>query len=655
MRFARLTTFAALLFAVALPTLGWGRGSAMKNATPEELAMKSVPLAPGSPAVILEWLWRQDDTEAYEEEYIRIKVFGQEGKKYGDIEVKYVDGFSNINDIEARTIHADGSIVPFAGKVYDKLIVRSGRSRVKAKTFSLPDIQPGSILEYHYTRHWPIDILLTSHWTVQRELPVLKAQLWLKPYSRDFSSYFTYTGLPAGKKPTLTGDHYELNLTDIPAFEKEPFAPPEEQIKPHVDFYYSRGRVDNMDEYWNNIAKSYADTIESFIGNRGGIKSAAGLLVAGADTPDAKLRRIYGRVQQIRNLTYERSKTEQESSREKLRDNGNVEDVLRNGYGNRDEITRLFIALVRAAGFEASDLAVSQRDEYFFSKTLPDAKQLSGEVALVMVGNQQRFFDPGTPFAPFGTVSWESTNVLGLKLAKKSNAVWVEVPLPDESDAVTKRAANLHLDGDSLKGRVTVTYNGQEALVHRLARRNDDEAASKKAFEELAKGWFPDGATATLSKVTGMKSWDEPLVVELDVELPNVSSTVGSRILVPLSVFGMARKNAFTAERRKYAVYYSYPFQDEDTVTLHLPDGYLVESLPKSSDVPMGAIGYRNGWSWSGNDDVVFTRKVFLKTILVDPANYSIIRGFWSRVIAADQEALVLQKRAAGAAKKGGA
>src|SRR5207245_2297562 len=117
----------------------------------EELAMKSLPSAPGAPAAVLEWIRYDDHPAASTSVYVRIKVFAEEGRQYADVEVPYPSAYpayGYVAGIEGRTTHADGTIVPFDGKVYDKLLLKKGGTSWRAKTFTLADVQPGSILEY---------------------------------------------------------------------------------------------------------------------------------------------------------------------------------------------------------------------------------------------------------------------------------------------------------------------------------------------------------------------------------------------------------------------------------------------------------------------------------------------------------------------------
>jgi Domain of Unknown Function with PDB structure (DUF3857) len=124
---------------------------------PEDLALKDNPLNPGAHAMIL---YRETAIEtkiAAQYEYRRIKIFTEEGKKFGDVELPFLKSQSDIKDVRARTIRPDGSIVNFDGAVYEKEIVKSGGIKYLAKTFSLPEVQPGCIIEYKYREQFDSD------------------------------------------------------------------------------------------------------------------------------------------------------------------------------------------------------------------------------------------------------------------------------------------------------------------------------------------------------------------------------------------------------------------------------------------------------------------------------------------------------------------
>ena len=61
--------------------------------------------------------------------YVRLKVLTESGKKYANVELGYAssndNGSISVDDIEGRTIHPDGTIIPFTGKPYEKLIEKT--------------------------------------------------------------------------------------------------------------------------------------------------------------------------------------------------------------------------------------------------------------------------------------------------------------------------------------------------------------------------------------------------------------------------------------------------------------------------------------------------------------------------------------------------
>lgn len=629
----RLSPAVLILLCVISP---FARGKEVFHApTQEELAMTSLPSAPGSHAVILEWEHRQDDTDAWESEYVRIKIFDREAAKYADIELPYVGGFSWIRTLEARTIHPDGKIIPFDGKTYDKVIAKSTRIAFMARTFSFPDVQPGSILEYFYVRATNGKNLRPTHWVLQKDLPVVKEMVWFSPLTTA-RSYYTHSGLPPGKALKQAGTHYELTLENMPAVEDEPFSPPERQTTAHIDFYYKDRNID-YEHYWEQLSARRAAMVAVNLSDSRLIRRTAEELTAGAATPDEKLRRIYARVQEIRNVSYEPYKSGQERDCE----SSSVDGVLKNGCGWRNQLNRLFVSLARAAGLDACVVDAASREDAFFAPQVTDYSQLDYEMALVTIDGRERFFDPAMPAAPFGILPWEVTAVKVMKLVRGAG-VFTGTPHLAPADAVIRRRADLRVEDGVVKGRVTIAFIGEEALQRRYAGHNDDEATNRRALEDLVKTWLPNGSSVKLASLGTMKSSAEPLTAAFDVELANTGSFAGSRILFPLSIFTAASTNPFPASQRKHDIYFHYERQSEDEVVLAIPDGYAVESLPAVRELNLGGLAFRNSWT-SDAHAVTFNRTFTVNTLLIPKTSYEQVRQFYDHSLAADQESIILK------------
>ncbi|HJQ41075.1 MAG TPA: DUF3857 domain-containing protein [Thermoanaerobaculia bacterium] len=628
---------------------GFSKSQDFRAATPEELAMTSLPSAPGSAAAVLDWVEVDDDNTSSSTEYVRVKIFTDEGKKYGDVEIPYVPTYpvyGRIGDIAARTIRPDGTVVPFNGKVYDKIIYKAGGRALRAKTFSLADVQPGSILEYRYQRRWAENMLFDTLWILQRDIPVAHLKLSLKPYSatysNDFSTFFIYVGLPQGKKPEQASGGYELELANMAPVPHEPFSPPDEAMTAHVKFYYTRSRVEPA-KFWDSETAVQRKQIEAFLGKSQSARTMGQQLTAGVQDPLEKLKRLYAKAQSMRNYSFESEKSNQEVKKEDITESRGVDEVLRKQAGFRDEINRLFVAMARGAGLPADVVRVAARDTSFFSREIPDAQQVSGEMAVVTLDGKPLYLDPGTPHAPFGTVSWEKTSVPAFQIAR-DDVKWIEIPGHPPAEALTKRTAALKLNGDTLEGTMTVTFHGQEALTRRVRNAGDDEAARRKAFEDEVKGWFADGATVKAVSFAGLSTFAEPLTATFEVSLP-IASRAGSRVLVPLAVFSAAQANPLAAATRTNPLYFPYAYRVEDEVKLTMPDGLAVATAPPPAKVDAGPFKYDNEVNVNGSE-LTYRRALNIDALLIEKKYYNSVRNFFSAVTTADQKPLVLTQKA---------
>jgi hypothetical protein len=625
-------------------------GVGFQPISPEELKMTSEPLAPGAPAVILYRQVDRDDNGAtsHEDDYVRIKILTEEGRKYANVEIPFVKGGDDLGAVHARTIRPDGSIAAFDGKVYEQSLAKSRGWQFIAKTFTLPDVQVGSILEYYYTFDYKEHMLYESHWILNEDLFTRSAKFSLKPYRNERSPMgvrWSWQNLPPGVGQPVQGpDHIvRLEAKNIPAFQTEDFMPPANEMKGRVDFVYEEflSEQDPV-QYWKRVGQQRNNQLESFVGKRKAMEEAVAGIVSPSDSAEVKLRKIYDRVQHIRNTSYELRKTEQEAKREKEKIDENVEDVWKRGYGNGIQLTWLYLALVRAAGFEAYGCWVSERSQYFFTPATMERRKLDANVVLVKLNGKDLYFDPGAEFTPFGMLTWAETGVSGLRLDKDGGA-WIQTTLPASSESYVERKAHLKLsDTGDLEGKLTVTYTGLEAMYQRLDVRHADEVARKRFLEEHVKTHIPVAAEAELTNQPDWSGSETPLVAEFDLKIPGWASNAGRRVLIPAGVFSGEEKHIFEHANRVHPIYFRYPYEKVDDVTIELPPGWQVSSVPPGKDQDEHVIGY-NLKVEDGKNTLHLTRKLKVDFMILDAKYYVALRNFFQAVRNADEEQVVVQ------------
>jgi len=617
---------------------------------PEELKMTSEPLAPGAPAIILYRQVDRDDRGAYahQDEYIRIKILTEEGRKYADIEIPYFKENQNVINVRGRTIRPDGSIAEFNGQVFEKNLVKGRGVKYLAKTFTLPSVQVGCIIEYSYTVDFNNSFIFDSHWILSNELFTKRAQFSLKPFVGVYVRYnlrWSWNLLPTGTEPPKEGPDsiIRMEAKNIPAFQEEDYMPPAGEMKSRVDFVYQAGEMEkDEDAYWKKTGKSWNEFLETFVDKRKQMEQAVAQIVAPGDSQEVKLRKIYDKVQQFRNTSFELQKTEQEQKRAKEKPPENVAELWKRGYGGGTQLTWLFLGLVRAAGFEAYGCWVSNRSEYFFSPGTRQGDKLNANVVLVKLNGKDLYFDPGAAFTPFGMLTWGETGTAGLRLDKNGGS-WIQTTLPRAEESRIVRVGKLKLsENGDLEGKLTVTYTGLEAMYHRQQERNADDVERKKSLEERVTSQVSSTAEAELTNKPDWTNSETPLVAEFNLKIRDFMMNAGSRAVIPAAIFTAAEKNLFEHANRVQPIYFDYPSEKFDDITLELPAGWHVSSVPSAVDLGQKLISYSLK-AEQGPGTMHLTRKLSIDMLLLDKKFYPALRSFFQSVRAGDGEQVVLQ------------
>jgi len=616
---------------------------------PAELQMKDLPEQPGAPAFVLFHEEIDNDQQGSHSVYMRIKVLSEAGRKYADVQIPYYKEAFNISDVHGRTIHPDGSVVEFQGKPFDKVVVKSKSLRVREKSFTLPDVQVGSILEYKYTLRSEYGTLWPPRWTVQSDLFQRKEHFKFVPYAGtirmahgEIGSGLAYTWLlPKGVEVKNPRDNYELEVANMPAFIEEEHMPPPQQFKYYVRFYYRK--VNGPDQFWKEEGKYWNSDVEKFLGKKHGIPEAVAAIVSASDTPEQKVKKIYAYVAGIENLSFKPQRTEQEQKVLGVKDSRGVEDVLRQKSGDRQEVTLLFVAMVRAADIPAYVMYVSDRSEDVFQKTYLSVDQLDALVAIVQIAGKDVFLDPGTKFCPYGITDWKYTGTQGIRQLPGGGTEIAATPLPDYMKALTKRVARLRLnDQGQVDGTLAIGFFGQEALTRRIEGYRTDDVGRTKILEDEVKSWLPSNAQVTITKPPQWDAVEAPLVAEFSISSPMLMSG-GKRVLLPTNIFQFSRPPMFAHPNRTQPIYFEYPSREVDDVHIQLPNNLQVESLPANQDVKLEYALYRASRKQDKNE-IDITRDLAIGAFVFGPEEYKSLKSFFDKVKEGDDEQVLLKQ-----------
>lgn len=653
--------------------------------TDEEKALKDCPQQPGAPAVFLYREALRNDNDLTKSYYCRMKILTPAGKERANIEIPFAKGSQRIVDLKARVVRPNGGVVPFSGQIFDKTALRAGNLRVTVKTFAIPDVDVGCIIDFKYrivpdTGDSPSDKSLEvlenlfgsqgkpreggidmdegvfyfpiDTWDVQEDLFTRKAKFAYEPsdfierllsgFLRGLRLNWVTHGL-AGKRPERKQGRIELELENIPAFEPEEYMTPESTQRMEVRLFYLEWKTDSPDKYWKGEGKNWQRGEEKFLRKSGGAAAEAQRLVSGIDDPLAKLRALYARAQEIKNLSYDRSMTRQRRKELKIKENRSVADVLKNNYGWRSDITRTFVAMAAAAGFEAKVIRVATRDDKFFDKNLCGLySQFDSELAIVKINGRDQLFDPATPYCPLGLVRWSCMGTICL-VPSDDPPAFLTTPAYPPDTALIQRELSLQLDPEgNLAGSVKVTYTGQEALVRRVEHIGDDEVEVKKDLEAELAAILPAGAKVSLEKVENMANSADSVWAHYKISLPGIATVAGQRTLLPASPLLGGGQHPFRHEQRRYPVYFPFPRREFNDIIITLPEGMTVETAPVPRKNRQEFFDYSLACVVEGGTKIHVQRDLVVKKSLFPVGQYSAIKAFFDQVRAGDEEQIVL-------------
>jgi hypothetical protein len=609
----------------------------------QELQAKEFAGAAGAPAIILYFADFIYDDAHEEFFYIRIKILTSGGLRFSDVEIPVYPG-TKIRDLMARTIRSDGSLVPVTAEPYERLIAKGRGFKLNAQTFTFPDVSPGSIIEYKYKVHGAG--LDQNRWVLEHDLFAVK-QHFLATYKSP--AHFLYIGSPGvTARPTEAKEKFELDLENTAPFVAEEQMPPEENYKQGIRFVRGfSGAATGTELYWAFVTNAASREAQEFIGDHKEVKELAAATIAGINSREMQLRKLYTRAQQVRNLTYERDRSGQEQKKEQLKVNKNIADVLQHGYGNAAEINFLFVGLARAAGFEANPLLVASRRDRFFRRELRDPSQFNGVISAVSLNGKDIYLDPGTRFCPFGLIRWMWTATEGVKL-QKTGTVSFQLPSMDHNHAVITRNADLKLAADGrLRGELDVRYESGEALERRLLALSTDEAGRRKALEDEVKSWLPPNAAVSMANSAAWEDQDSPLVAQFSIDVPGYAAVAGTRVLIPVSLFPSREKGAFRNADRKYPVYFPYAFTEHDYMAMKLPEGFTIENLPAPGNANIMPFAHYSLALKTEANVLRTERELIVNGILFDRTSYLMLREFFNRVQLGDESQASLRQKSA--------
>lgn len=643
--------------------------------TIEELKQKSHPRDSSAAAAILfkkgETNFEFNDREGFvmvTKVKTKIKIYKKEGYDWANYEQRYYlvnDSKESVSFSDAITYNlADGKIVKTKlksdGEFDQKINKYWGKKKI-----AMPNVTEGCIIEYEYTLRSP-NFGTLEDWDFQSTIPVnfseyktfipeyyfykpnQKGYLFPKVVSEKQNASIVMTSSERsggnGFSPvtvSMSSDRlsYEVTKTTYTA-ENLPAMKDEAYVNNIENYMSSVSHELSMVKYPNAAIKYYSTDWESLtktiyehpdfgpeLGKTGYFEDEVNGLIAGMSNPTEKIAVIFNYVKS--NVHF--------NEYFGYYCNDGVRQAFKNKTGNVAEINLMLTAMLRYAGISANLVLVSTRSNgiAFF----PNRSAYNYVIAAVEVNDGLILLDATEQYSLPNVLPLRDLNWFGRLIRKDGTSTNVNLVPESFSNENINLLATLSSNGE-INGKVRRDLTNQNALTFRqknigVNKDNYLEMLENKNNKIEVSDYVIENET-TLSK---------PIVEKYAFKSTNDVEIIGDKLYVSPLLFFSQKTNPFTQETREYPVDFGFPTQTKYNITIEMPEGYTVESLPApinlGTENKLG--GFKCNFVTVGNKiQIAVTTEI--NEAIVSPDYYVIIKDFFQKMNDKQNEKIILKK-----------
>ncbi|HBD27001.1 transglutaminase [Flavobacterium sp.] len=644
------------------------------NVTIEELKQKKHSTDTSAVAAIL--FKTGDVTFNYSQQdgfYIRtnikakIKVYKKDGYNWGNFEVLLYNETNAKQSLEIKSAFTYNLV---GDKIEKSKLKSDGEFEEKVNKFwtrkkiTMPNVKEGSIIEIEYNIK-DEGTGLIDEWAFQEQIPVDYSE-----YSTKIPEYYVYnTHFRGWLVPKITNEDvnesielrskerqeirgrmetanysedqitYRLKKTNyklenIPAIKNEYFT---NNIKNYTSSLvlelsmtkFPNQMTQNYSSDWETVTKKIYeyDDFGPELNKTGYFEKDIDELLKGVVSPAEKTGLIFSYVKNRMNWNEMYGYSCQNGVRKAYQDK----------TGNAAEINLMLTSMLRYAGLSANPILISTRSNGV--ALYPSRSAFNYVISGVEVENQIIMLDATNKFSLPGILPIRDLNWYGRIIRNNGSSANVNlIPQKKSIDAITLMGS-ISKDGE-ITGKVRKKLFDYNAFIF---RNNYNNISKESYIEKLEKENL--GLEIEEYEVQNNVNLNEPIVESYTFKSTNSVEIIGDKLYVsPLLYFTM-KENPFKQESREYPVDFVFPNQDNYKISLTIPEGYTVETLPASKVIAMPDNMAKFSYEISKSNNQIQLSYIFdTNNVIIENGYYETLKNFFKELVNKNNEHIVLKK-----------
>lgn len=534
--------------------------------------------------------------------------------------------------------------------------------RHSARKFTMPNVKEGSIVEYSYTitsdflfnlQPWAFQStaypILWSEYKVNipswieyifLERGTLKPHIGDKRESSQKLFSFHLEGGSAGPSQTET---YNIFMTqhrwvfkDVPVLEEEEFTTSMDNHLRAIRFQESAVRIPGANpklimSSWEKLFEEYMKSEyygAVLLDNNNFLSDKVQELTKGAATDHDKAERIYNFVRD--NYTC--------VSHSGVSTEGSIKTVFNRKNGTVAEINLLLAAMLTKAGLEAYPMLLSTRDNGTVYPFYPILDMFNYTIVACKKESGYDFLDASYPYLGFGKLDLSCYNGHA-RIMNREVQPWGFQP-----DSLKERKLTTVMITSDEKGTIRANWKQVPTYFESCHMREKIKEKGEDAYFKDAAKRFSGDITLENAKVEGLKDMSDPLHIEYEF---NAQEDPKADVLYFSPMFAEAYKeNPFKSAERLYPVEMPCVTDESFIMSMMLPEGYVVDELPKSARISYGDNeGLFEYLVADQGASIQLRCRVKMSRANFAPEEYESLRQFYDFIVKKQAEQIVLKKK----------
>lgn len=599
------------------------------------------------------------------ERVLRIKILKKEGFSFADFEIRLYKNSSNrekLNRLNVITHNFENGKDEETIMGSDATHEEEYSENLILKKFTAPKVKEGSVIEVtyeiasdftYYFREWGFQSTIPVVWSEYRaiipeyfnyqqfmqgyiDLSIIESHVYpntISSLSMIHSGWYVPGSTMIANQIKFNEKTYRWVAQDVPSFKEEPFMTTPSDYISKLKFELasitrSNMTVNNIMGTWESLNQSLLED-EDFgkaINVSVFTKKLTEEATAGVSTPHEKVAAIYNFV---------KSNIEWNNRYGKFLYSG-FKKAIEDKKGSSADINLLLVAMLQRAGFEANPVIISTRDHGFVRKNVAVSSQFNYVICQLLIDGKSTLLDATDRLLPMNLLPERCLNGYGY-IISKVNPGWVALNAPKSKTYVVAEAALT--PAGQMKGKADIRHDGYFAYAVR-------DAYSKKGEEEYVKD-FSSSHEWELNKSSFENLTSISDAVTEKYEFTHDKSTANGDIIYfnPLLHLKID-ENPFRLQERLYPVDFGKATERTFVGKFTVPDGFVVDELPK----PAVVILPENGGRFSYNVQITGNTINIISVLAINQSlftqdEYKGLRDFFDLIVAKHAEQIVLKKQ----------